>query len=86
MAAVRNNQTAKGAIDMAVHDVLAQSEGQTLAERLGASWDAVRVSYILGIGARDRILAEAERCGGAGGAGLEGRSRSRLGRGCGADP
>jgi L-alanine-DL-glutamate epimerase-like enolase superfamily enzyme len=61
MAAVRNNQTAKGAIDMAVHDALAQSEGQTLAERLGASWDAVRVSYILGIGARDEVLAEAER-------------------------
>ena len=61
MGAVRNNQTAKGAIDMAVHDALAQSEGQTLAERLGASWDAVRVSYILGIGERDEVLAEAER-------------------------
>ncbi|HAJ37752.1 MAG TPA: enolase [Chloroflexi bacterium] len=61
MAAIRNNHTAKGAIDMAVHDALAQSTGQSLAERLGATRDRVRVSYILGIGARDEVLAEAER-------------------------
>lgn len=61
MAAIRNNHTARGAIDMAVHDALAQSTGQSLAERLGATRDRVRVSYILGIGARDEVLAEAER-------------------------
>lgn len=61
MAVIRNNHTAKGAIDMAVHDALAQSTGQSLAERLGATRSRVRVSYILGIGARDEVLAEAER-------------------------
>jgi L-alanine-DL-glutamate epimerase-like enolase superfamily enzyme len=61
MAAIRNNHTAKGAIDMAVHDALAQSAGRSLAEQLGATRDRVRVSYILGIGARDEVLAEAER-------------------------
>ena len=61
MLPIRNNHTAKGAIDMAVHDALAQSDGQTLAMRLGATRDRVRVSYILGIGERDEVLAEAER-------------------------
>jgi L-alanine-DL-glutamate epimerase-like enolase superfamily enzyme len=61
MAAIRNNHTAKGAIDMAVHDALAQSAGRSLAEQLGATRDRVRVSYILGIGGRDEVLAEAER-------------------------
>jgi L-alanine-DL-glutamate epimerase-like enolase superfamily enzyme len=61
MAAIRNNHTAKGAIDMAVYDALAQSRGQSLAELLGATQERVRVSYILGIGVRDEVLAEAER-------------------------
>lgn len=61
MAAIRNNHTAKGAIDMAVHDALAQSAGRSLTEQLGATRDRVRVSYILGIGDRDEVLAEAER-------------------------
>lgn len=66
MAAIRNNHTAKGAIDMAVHAALAQSAGQSLAEQLGATRQRVRVSYILGIGARDEVLAEAERVVGQG--------------------
>lgn len=61
MAAIRNNHTAKGAVDMAVHDALAQSTGRSLAEQLGATRARVRVSYILGIGSRDEVLAEAER-------------------------
>lgn len=61
MAPIRNNHTAKGAIDMAVHDALAQHAGCTLAEYLGATRTQVRVSYILGIGDRDDVLAEAER-------------------------
>ncbi len=46
---------------MAVHDALAQSRGQSLADLLGATRERVRVSYILGIGVRDEVLAEAER-------------------------
>jgi L-alanine-DL-glutamate epimerase-like enolase superfamily enzyme len=58
---VKNNHTAKGAIDMAVHHALAQGRGISLAEHLGATQARLKVSYILGIGARDVVLAEAER-------------------------
>ncbi len=61
LAAVKNNPTAKGAIDMAVHDALAQSHGVTLAQHLGCTQERLPVSFILGIGDRDSVLAEAER-------------------------
>lgn len=61
LANLKNNPTAKGAIDMAVHDALAQGRGQTLAEYLGCTQERVPVSFILGIGDRDSALAEAER-------------------------
>lgn len=58
---IANNHTAKGAIDMALHDALAQSRGISLAEHLGVTAERVKVSYILGIGDRDTVLAEAQR-------------------------
>ena len=58
---VKNNQTARGAIDIAIHDAAAQSGGASLADRLGATRERVRVSYILGIGERDVVLEEAAR-------------------------
>jgi L-alanine-DL-glutamate epimerase-like enolase superfamily enzyme len=58
---IRYNHTAKGAIDMAVHDALAQSAGMSLAQHLGSTQQRLPVSYILGIGDRDSVLAEAER-------------------------
>ncbi|MFZ4656544.1 MAG: mandelate racemase/muconate lactonizing enzyme family protein [Caldilineaceae bacterium] len=58
---IKNNQTAKGALDMALQDALAQQRGVSLAQHLGATVDRVKVSYILGIGDRDTVLAEAER-------------------------
>lgn len=58
---IKNNQTAKGALDIAIHDALAQHKGVTLAEHLGVSADKIRVSYILGIGDNDTMLAEAEK-------------------------
>jgi L-alanine-DL-glutamate epimerase-like enolase superfamily enzyme len=61
LAAVKNNPTAKGALDMALHDALAQSRGVTLAEHLGCTQTHIPVSFILGIGDRDTVLAEAER-------------------------
>lgn len=61
LAAVKNNHTAKGAIDMAVHDALAQSRGISLAAHLGCTQERLPVSFILGIGERDTVLAEAER-------------------------
>jgi len=61
LANLKNNHTAKGAIDMAVHQALAQGRGQTLAEHLGCTQQRVPVSFILGIGSRESVLAEAER-------------------------
>ena len=61
LSAVKNNHTAKGAIDMALHDALAQSRGISLAEHLGCTQRRLPVSFILGIGDRDTVLAEAER-------------------------
>jgi L-alanine-DL-glutamate epimerase-like enolase superfamily enzyme len=61
LAEIQSNHTAKGAIDMALHDALAQGAGHSLAEHLGVTAHRVKVSYILGIGERDTVLAEAER-------------------------
>ena len=62
---IKNNHTAKAAIDMALHSALAQHRGLTLLDYLldGAprTITRIRVSYILGIGDRDTVLAEARR-------------------------
>jgi len=58
---VKYNYTAKGAIDMALHDAIAQHRGISLARLLGASQERVPVSYILGIGDLETVTAEAER-------------------------
>ncbi|MEZ4612912.1 MAG: hypothetical protein R2838_22160 [Caldilineaceae bacterium] len=56
---IPNNHTAKGALDMALHDALAQSRGETLAAHLGARRALIPVSYILGIADLDTALTEA---------------------------
>ena len=82
MYQIKNNHTAKGALDMAVHDARAQSQGVSLLTHLMGIGDwrleigdssrithhasrnahhAIRVSYILGIGDDDTVLAEAQR-------------------------
>jgi L-alanine-DL-glutamate epimerase-like enolase superfamily enzyme len=61
LATLKNNHTAKGAIDMAVHDALAQGQGRNLAQYLGCTQERLHVSFILGIGDRQSVLAEAER-------------------------
>ena len=58
---IKYNFAAKGAIDIALHDALAQSHGIPLAEQLGVTTERIKVSYILGIGGRDSVLAEAQR-------------------------
>jgi L-alanine-DL-glutamate epimerase-like enolase superfamily enzyme len=58
---VKNNHTAKAAIDMALHAALAQHRGVTLPQHLGTTATRLRVSYILGIGEREAVLAEARR-------------------------
>lgn len=56
---VKNNHTAKGALDMAVYDALATSQGKHLADLLGATVPAFSISYILGLGDREALLDEA---------------------------
>ena len=58
---IKNNQTAIGAVDIALHHAWTVSKGITLAEHLGATQTHVRTSYILGIGDNDTMLAEAQR-------------------------
>lgn len=58
---IKNNQTARGAVDMALHDAVAHANGETLAQHLGATRERVRVSYILGVGDNEEMLQEAER-------------------------
>ena len=66
MAQIANNQTARGALDMALHDALATSRGVPLAGYLGAVQERLRVSYILGIGEEEAVLEEAARVVGQG--------------------
>jgi L-alanine-DL-glutamate epimerase-like enolase superfamily enzyme len=56
---IASNQTARGALDMALHDALAQARGVGLGQLLGATRARVRVSFILGIADRRTMLAEA---------------------------
>ncbi len=58
---IKNNHTAKGALDIAIHDALAQHQGLSLAEYLGVSAKQIKVSYILGIGEHETMLAEAQK-------------------------
>ncbi len=58
---VANNHTAKGALDMALHDARAKSRGQTLFDTLLGPNVQIRVSFILGIASPADMLAEAEK-------------------------
>jgi L-alanine-DL-glutamate epimerase-like enolase superfamily enzyme len=61
MAQIKNNQTARGALDMAMWDALAAHQGISLARLLDVTAEQLPVSYILGIGDEESVLAEAER-------------------------
>ncbi|WP_034385172.1 enolase C-terminal domain-like protein [Deinococcus sp. YIM 77859] len=63
---VANNHTARGALDMALHDARARAQGLTLWDTLLGTKTRVRVSFILGIDTPAGMLAEAERVVGAG--------------------
>lgn len=58
---VANNHTARGALDMALHDARARARGLTLWDTLLGPNPRVRVSFILGIDTPAAMLAEAER-------------------------
>ncbi len=54
-----NNHTARGALDIAIHDARAKARGQTLFETWHGPGERIRVSFILGIANIDKMLAEA---------------------------
>ena len=58
---VVNNHTARGALDMALHDARAQVAGGTLFGALLGPQTRVRTSFILGIASPSEMLAEARR-------------------------
>ncbi|PTA69133.1 enolase C-terminal domain-like protein [Deinococcus arcticus] len=63
---VANNHTARGALDMALHDARARAQGQSLFDTLLGPNTRVRVSFILGIAPPAEMLAEARRVAAAG--------------------
>ncbi|GGJ74995.1 enolase C-terminal domain-like protein [Deinococcus aquiradiocola] len=58
---VVNNHTARGALDMALHDARARSAGRSLFSDLLGPQKRVRPSFILGIATRAEMLDEARR-------------------------
>ncbi len=57
-APVKNNNTAKGALDMALHQALAMSRGQRLGEYLGATREKILLSAIVSTGAPEAVFAD----------------------------
>ena len=58
LAHIKANNTARGALDIAMHQALAQSRGETLRETLGGRRDSVRLSSIVSTGASDKAQGE----------------------------
>lgn len=60
LTAIRNNHTARGALDLALHSALARSRGVPLAGLINATRPTVQVSSIVSSGERDAVLQEAQ--------------------------
>ncbi len=58
---IKGNNTAKGALNIALHAALARSQGISLAALLGITQDRVPVSYIVGTGKPDEVLDDVAR-------------------------
>ncbi len=56
---VEQNPTAKGAIDIALHDVIGQAAGVPCWRLLGGWGNRVRLSHILGIGSPEQVADQA---------------------------
>lgn len=59
-AAIKNNHTARGALDMALHQALAKSRGVRLASYLGVTRRRIRLSAIVSTGAPEAVAADVE--------------------------
>ncbi len=58
MDAIKNNNTAKGATDMALHQALCRATGTSLGQHLGATRERIRLSYIVSTGEAEAVLAD----------------------------
>ncbi len=59
-AVVEHNNTIKGAIDIALHDIIGQATGQPCHRLLGGFARAARVTYVCGFGPPEAMADEAE--------------------------
>jgi L-alanine-DL-glutamate epimerase-like enolase superfamily enzyme len=59
LARVEHNPTAKGAIDIALHDIIGQAAGVPCWRLLGGWSNRVRMSHILGLGSPEEVAAQA---------------------------
>ena len=57
-AIIKNNNTAKGALDIALHQALANSRGERLADYLGVTRQRIRLSGIVSTGAPAAVAAD----------------------------
>lgn len=57
---IQNNNTAKGALNIALHSALASSQGQSLSNYLGVTQSRILVSYIVGTGTDETVHSEVD--------------------------
>lgn len=60
LAHIRNNNTARGALNIALWSAYAQSTGAALSDLFNTTQPRVRLSFILGTGDTDTVLAEVQ--------------------------
>jgi len=60
LRAVAANETTKGALDIALHDIMAKSLGMPVWRLLGASSPSLRITRMLSMGSPEEVAAEAE--------------------------
>ena len=60
MELIKNNHTAKAALDMALHQALANHLGLALGDYLGSSRQRIQTSYIVSAGQPDEVMADVE--------------------------
>lgn len=58
LSLIKNNQTAKGAFNMALYGAFAQALGQSLSQVLDVQQAAIQPSYIVGTGTEAEVLAD----------------------------
>lgn len=61
LSSVKNNHTARGALDIAISEARAAAEGKTLLEAYAGTQRTLRTSFILGIDSVSNMVAEARR-------------------------